>query len=127
METSERKVRSDKGRVRIKLPAEWLALRREIRGLRKALAEANGRENVLQGELGRRTGSLAAVLEWAGKLVSDRAYLERHFRNSSRRWLQRHPIGQCIQSALRHNPGQSDSAPDEQADDGQGEQHDGGS
>jgi hypothetical protein len=34
---------------------------------------------------------------------------------------------QCIQSALRHNPGQSDSAPDEQADDGQGEQHDGGS
>jgi hypothetical protein len=34
---------------------------------------------------------------------------------------------QYIQSALRHNPGQSDSAPDEQADDGQGEQHDGGS
>jgi hypothetical protein len=46
---------------------------------------------------------------------------------SIRSAIKAYDASQCIQSALRHNPGQSDSAPDEQADDGQGEQHDGGS
>jgi hypothetical protein len=68
--------------------------------------------------------------EWAHRCVNQahwegRDYVEAVCRMSPKPAAS--PSGQCIQSALRHNPGQSDSAPDEQADDGQGEQHDGGS